>query len=202
MAALLYADDMALMAPSLKGLQTLLDVCGSFCRDWDICLNPKKTKNMAFGKKTAKLCPLFLDGNCLEWVLQWKYLGVMLRSHKRFDCCIEEKLRNFYKCLNAILRIDGRSDEIVMLRLLEAHCLPILTYAIDVIVVSDRDKNRKLRVAYNAIFRKVFSYRYFESVRELQGCLGRPTWEELVERRKECFLSKLRLTRTCASNFL
>ena len=36
--ALLYADDMAVLAPSIKGLQALLD----FCVKWDICLNAKK----------------------------------------------------------------------------------------------------------------------------------------------------------------
>ena len=56
--ALLYADDMALLSPSLKGLQKLLTACESFCKDWDICLNPKKTKNMCFGRRQANLCKL------------------------------------------------------------------------------------------------------------------------------------------------
>ena len=49
-AALLYADDMCILDPSLKGLQRLLDICSSYCVQWDVCLNPKKTKNMLFGK--------------------------------------------------------------------------------------------------------------------------------------------------------
>ena len=36
-----------------------------------------------------------------------------------------------------------------MLNLIETHCIPILTYAIEVIVVSDRDIRRQLTVAYN-----------------------------------------------------
>ncbi len=89
----------------------------------------------------------------------------------------------------------------VMLALLEAHCLPILTYAIDVIDVADSNIYRKLRVAYNAIFWKLFSYRYYESVRQLQGFLNRPTWEELVESRSQRFLSKLVQTSISASVF-
>ena len=49
-AALFYADDMCVLAPSIKGLQKLLEICGKYCDDWDIRLNPKKTKNMCFGK--------------------------------------------------------------------------------------------------------------------------------------------------------
>ena len=44
-----------------------------------------------------------------------------------------------------------------------------------------RDERRSLRVAYNAIFRKLFGYRDFESVTNLQHALGCPTWDELVE---------------------
>ena len=113
---------------------------------------------------------------------------VKLYPHKNFDCSIDEKVKAFYRCANAILRIDGRSDEIVMLHLLETHCISILTYAIEVIHVSDRDERRKLRVAYNSIFRRVFGYRDWESVAELQHALKRPTWEELVDKRTTKFM--------------
>ena len=49
------------------------------------------------------------------------------------------------------------------------------------------DEWRRLRVAYNTIFRKIFDYRPWESVTDLQHALLRPTWEELVNKRKEKF---------------
>ena len=190
--SLLYADDMALISPSIKGLQLLLSACEQYCIEWDISLNHKKTKNMAFGNNISDLCHLVLDGKHVDWVQSWKYLGVTLNSHWRFDCDVDERIQSFYKCLNAILRIEGRSGELVMLRLLESHCLPILTYAIEVIHVDDEDKRRKLRVAYNAIFRKIFEYRRSDSVRELQMFLERPTWEDLISKRKAKFLLNLK----------
>ena len=75
-----------------------------------------------------------------------------------------------------------------MLQLLESHCISILSYAIEVIHISDRDMRSKLRVAYNSIFRHIFSYRRSESVTDLQHQLGRLTWEELIEKRKAKFL--------------
>ena len=57
MAAFLYADDMAIVAPSVKGLRILLNVCSIFCKDWDICLNEKKSKLMYFGKRCGDLSP-------------------------------------------------------------------------------------------------------------------------------------------------
>ena len=74
-----------------------------------------------------------------------------------------------------------------MLRLVETHCVPLLTYAIEVVHVANRDEKRQLRVAYNSLFRKIFGYRWRESVTALQGFLGRPTWEQLVEKRSANF---------------
>ena len=104
---LLYADDMALLAPSLKGLQTLLFATEQYCKKWDVMLNAKKSKNMSFGKK-QKLCSLQLDGKSIEWVDSWPYLGVTLKDHTSFNCCIDEKEKSFYRCVNGILRIEGR----------------------------------------------------------------------------------------------
>ena len=76
----------------------------------------------------------------------------------------------------------------VLLRLLEAQCLPVISYAIEVLHVADTDERRSLRVAYNAIYRKVFSYRRFESVTALQHAIGRQKWEDFVEKRKSRFM--------------
>ena len=67
-AALFYADDMAILSPSIKGLQQLLDICGSYCQEWDICLNAKKSKIMYFGKKAEVNFILKLNGTPVEWV--------------------------------------------------------------------------------------------------------------------------------------
>ena len=184
---LLYADDMALISPSLQSLQRLLSATEDYCKKWDIMLNAKKTKNMSFGTK-QHLANLTLDNKPIEWVQSWTYLGVTLQSHKSFNCCVDSKIKSFYRAANAILRIEGRSDEMVMLRLLEAQCVSILTYAVEVIHVANRDERRRLRVAYNSIFRRVFGFRDWESVTELQHLLHRPTWEELLEKRTQNFM--------------
>ena len=111
----------------------------------------------------------------------------------KFGCCIEETLRKFYGAANSILRIDGRSDDLVMLRLLETHCVSVLCYAVEIVHVADRRQRQKMRVAYNSIFRKLFGYTWRQSVTSLQHELGRPTWEELVETRTNQFVAKANL---------
>ena len=193
-AALFYADDMCVLSPSLHGLQKLLDICSEYCTEWDICLNAKKTKNMQFGKSVQTHFHPTLLGVPIDWVHEWKYLGVTLRSGPRFGCSVTERVKAFYRSINSILRVEGRSDDPILLQLIETHCLPILTYAIEIIHVANRDERRSLRVAYNSIFRKIFGYRQFESVTNLQHVLNRCTWEELVEKRKIGFMNR---TRSC-----
>ena len=80
-----------------------------------------------------------------------------------------------------------------MLSLVESHCIPILTYGMELASFSGffyREKS-KIRKAYNSLFRRIFGYRQFESVTELQLSLGRPTWEMLLERLKIGFYDRL-----------
>ena len=191
-AALMYADDIAILAPSIKGLQKLLSLCEDYCLKWDIRLNSKKTKTLCFGKGESPKFKLRLNGREIDWVDSWVYLGVTLLKGSSFGCCVTETLKKFYRAANSVLRVEGRSDDTVMLSLLEAHCTPILSYAIEVINVTDSEQRRKMRVAYNSIFRKLFNYTWRESVTNLQHELGRPTWEELVDWRKTKFLDKVK----------
>ena len=131
---------------------------------------------MSFGKK-HDLPQLELDGKGIDWVDTWSYLGVTLQSGKQFNCNIDKKVKSFYRSANAILRIDGRSDELVMLQLLETQCVSILTYAIEVIHVTNRDERRRLRVVFNSIFQRIFVYQTWELVSDLQHALQCPTWE-------------------------
>ena len=68
----------------------------------------------------------------------------------------------------------------------------ILAYAIEVITVYNRDRLRQIRVAYNSIFRRIFGYRNYESLRALQSFLGRPNWEQLIENRTSKLLENIR----------
>ena len=112
-------------------------------------------------------------------------------SSQRFKCSATDCIRKFYKCANAIFRIDGRSDDLTMLNLVETHCVPILTYGIEFFNFYDASQRSKIRAAYNSLFRKIFGYRNFESVTLLQLNLARPTWEMLCHSRQVDFHSCL-----------
>ena len=94
-AALFYADDVAILSPSIRGLKSLLQICGEYCLEWDICLNAKKSKILYFGKRINVTHKITLNDNTIDWVDEWIYLGVTLRSAKAFDCSIKERIRKF-----------------------------------------------------------------------------------------------------------
>ena len=81
---------------------------------------------MYFGKKCDPLCRTSLNKKNIDWVDSWVYLGVSLMSGKFFGCAVTDRIRKFYKCANAIFRVEGHSDELTMLRLIESHCIPLL----------------------------------------------------------------------------
>ena len=147
---------------------------------------------MFFGKCSTPNHQLTLHEARIPWDTSCVYLGITLKTGAIFNCSDTETTKKFYRSLNSIIRIEGRSDDMVMLRLLETHFLPILTYAIEVIDVTNRDERRQLRVAYNSVYRKMFGCSYRESVTLLQHSLGRLTWEKLIEKRKLNAISRLR----------
>ena len=90
--------------------------------------NTKKSKLVYFGKKCEGIFHPKLNGQPLDWVSSWSYLSVEVVSGRRFGCSVSERIKKFYRCANAIFRVEGRSDDLTMLRLVESHCKPILTY--------------------------------------------------------------------------
>ena len=101
-AALLSVNDVCILAPSFKGLRRLLNICSSYCSELDICLNPKKTKNMFFGKLTKVNYKPTLSGFLIDFVAKWKYLGVVLMCGLRFGCSVVERVKYFYDSWNNI----------------------------------------------------------------------------------------------------
>ena len=150
---------------------------------------------MSFGQKKTISYQASLNGVTVQWVEEWKYLGIVLRSGKRFGCSVKDRVKSFYRSLNSILRVKGRSNDMIFLRHIETHYVPILMCAIEIVHVADRDERRSLRVAYNAIFRKIFSYRHFEIVTALQHSLERKTWEEVVSNCPTNFVKRAKARR-------
>ena len=64
--SILYADDIALVSSSCRGLQRMLDICSDFGHDWDIRYNPLKSQLLTKGGDNPPDCQLLLDNKPLQ----------------------------------------------------------------------------------------------------------------------------------------
>ena len=93
--ALLYADDIVLMADSADKLQEMIDEVGKFCAEWRLSLNAKKSKVMVVApnghkdggpEKSHDDEPTYtFRGKPLEVVTEYKYLGVIFTNKLLWD---------------------------------------------------------------------------------------------------------------------
>ena len=82
----LYADDLVIISPTVKGLQEKLNNLGQFARDKDLTINTKKSQVMIFNKGGKLIKEKFsIDGKELEVVPSYTYLGVDIPTNGSFN---------------------------------------------------------------------------------------------------------------------
>ena len=79
---LLYAEDIVLLHPDHKYLQNALDTCSRWSQKWGMTFAPHKSKLMRLGYGSQKI-DAKLANQPLEYVNQFKYLGVIFKDHHR-----------------------------------------------------------------------------------------------------------------------
>ena len=111
--------------------------------------------------------PLYLNGEILDFVTKWKYLGVLVKSDKNFQCSVVKPRSAFYRSARSIFNVLNKPSEDVQMKLLYSVSVPCLTYACDVVEYSNRDK-QSLQVAVNDAIRKIFGFDRWQSVEEIR----------------------------------
>ena len=170
-ACILFADDMALMAPSRSALQKMIDICTKFCDKFCLDFNAKKSKVMTFGKMISSPIPLTIKEEKIEFVSELKYLGATLTSGDRLGFTARYDVVNFFRATNAITSALTAAHEHTMLQLIYSNCLPILTYASSVKLLSSEEM-LFCNKAVNDALRKVFGFQDWRSIRVLREIFG------------------------------
>ena len=78
-----FADDQGMVASSQAGLQTLMDRLNESAKEYDMKINVKKTKTMVVSKKGGGTVDIMLEGQRVEQVKKFKYLGSMVTEDGR-----------------------------------------------------------------------------------------------------------------------
>ena len=88
---IVYADDIALLSPSIDGLQKMIDTCSAYAKIHNLSFStdkdPKKskTKCIAFQQTKRDLRQINLNGELLPWVDSVKHLGTTITNTS--GCC-------------------------------------------------------------------------------------------------------------------
>ena len=199
-ACIMYADDLCLLAPSRGAMQKLLSICEEFSKEFCLSFNCKKSKALFFGKQLVKPS-IHLNGEAIEFVDTWKYLGCSINSRPSLSFSIKPNLCSYYASTNSILKCVGKPSEHVLMNLLYSHCVPNLTYCAEVKTLSANDM-QKCNVALNDSIRYIFSFNRWESTRFLRQLFNRPNIVEIFHARRKRFSDRNKQSDNSVIRFL
>ena len=107
--ALLYADDVALLAETESDLQKILNVAAAFASKWNLKFNSSKSKVLVVGKRIDKNKLWYLGSDSIEECDTYKYLGVYLSRNMKPIYHVSTFLKeNIERKLNCMVRILGQ----------------------------------------------------------------------------------------------
>ena len=132
----MYADDLVLISQTEEGLQSNLDSLNSYCKQWKLQINIKKTKCMVFNRGNG-LCKsnLTLDNNIIENVKHFKYLGFTLGAK---NCNLTKTMEDLAtKAKRVIFALNNKIKLSLLpmrlaLKIFDSQVTPILLYGAEV----------------------------------------------------------------------
>ena len=130
--SLSWADDLVLVSKSKEGLQNCLNRLDTYCYKWGLTVNVSKTKYMVMSSGIVRKGGLISYRECpIEYVNQYRYLGVILSSTGTFkkmirDRCVKAKQAGF-QIRSAISTTHNVSRKLAI-SIFDKQIAPILTY--------------------------------------------------------------------------
>jgi hypothetical protein len=193
---IMYADDILLLSASLIDLQSMLDTCGSEGSLLGMSFNANKSHCLVIGPKcNMEFATMSINGLPLAWAEKISYLGIAITTGKHFNVDLACQRRSFFSAVNGILSKSHLASDMVKLYLCESHCLPIIMYSLEALSLPNAQLC-DINSWWNSVYRKIFHYNKWESVRELIFMLERLDFITLHCLRKARFIISL----LCTSN--
>ena len=160
---LLYADDMAIVCDSAKGLERLVQRLDVITQKWLLDISQKKTKLMTVDHDhTGDLPVVTLRGKAIKAVDHFKYLGRIFQDTHDIDREISNRISKATKSFNALKPPLFCRKEIstkTKVRIFNTVCLPALLYGTETWAIKEsqlarleRFQNRCLRVILKIFF--------------------------------------------------
>ena len=78
----------------------------------------------------------------------------------------------------------------MLMQLLYSNCVPKLTFGAEVKNLNSAEMNQ-YNVALNGAIRRIFGFRYWQSIRQIRECCGFRSMEQLFEKAKRRFFNSI-----------
>ncbi len=144
--SLFYADDLVIMSRTREGIQKSMNILSDYCHQWHLEVNTKKSQIMITNKRSYASCKKITFGNiALEYVKEYKYLGVIIRNTGSFQVAQEHLSQKAIKAMFAIKRNLFQSsifDVNSMLNCFDTMVRPIMTYGCEIWGLSCANKTK------------------------------------------------------------
>ena len=132
---LLFADDVILLSTTANGLQKSLIDLQNYCTEWGLTVNTKKTKTLIFNANGRKVhIPLTYNGEHLECVNEYKYLGTLFTTSGSFTKSTEDLynrgLKAFFKLKRQLSQGNIKSS--LYTHLFDTMVKPVLLYTSEI----------------------------------------------------------------------
>jgi hypothetical protein len=138
---MVYADDTNVISHTVEDLRVCINIIENYCMLYDISINAKKTKWMHLGLQSSIIVPeIRVNGDILEKVLSFKFLGVIIESNGTHKMHIEKRRSLFMTGLGELQRlgINKKDVPIGMKTLLYTSLVRSkLTYGLETINLSE-----------------------------------------------------------------
>ena len=116
-----YADDVILLSPTVYSLNHLYQQRNKYCNEYDIKLNPKKSKLIAYNRNISSV---YLGNNYIQWHTCEKHLGNSFGPNVG-DKDIRNKITEMIVYTNHSIFLFGKVSYKVKYQLFKTYCMPL-----------------------------------------------------------------------------
>ena len=139
-----YADDLCLITSSLSEMRQTLERLNTILQEWGMAISFTKTKWMAITPSQTDDAQLIIDGQEIEKVHRFKYLGSIIEDDGSPKSAVSSNIKRARYALIRI-RCALRSNRLTMdmkSHLIECYVKPVLYYGLETIVLTAQLSDR------------------------------------------------------------
>jgi len=141
---LLYADDVVFMSETEAELRSMIECFNNVSNRRGLRVNASKSKVMVVGKGEGVVCQIDLNGQTLEQVNEFKYLGCVLNARGTDEADCGSKVVSGRRTVGAIRSlVNARSLSMSVVKVLHEKLLvPVLMYGSETMVWKEKERSK------------------------------------------------------------